>query len=144
MAEPVKSEEEAIHEVATYGMGFAAYFIPLSLWVGALMLYFILSMHEYRWTLSPVSTLRWCLANLPPWRDWGRAGGDRLRSADLRCLGLEVLHLTEFYLFNILLSLTSIAIIGFVIARLGTGRGPLHRDLPVDLAADIERRHVPD
>ncbi|MCX7950326.1 MAG: YhgE/Pip domain-containing protein, partial [Clostridiales bacterium] len=43
MSEPVKLDEQPINHVPDYGTGFAPYFIPLSLWVGALIMFFIVS-----------------------------------------------------------------------------------------------------
>ncbi len=43
MARPVELTTERIDPVANYGSGFAPYFIPLSLWVGALIVFFIMS-----------------------------------------------------------------------------------------------------
>lgn len=123
MADPLETEWKPIHEVATYGMGFASYFIPLSLWVGALMLYFILSMQEYRWTLSPVSTPSLVLGKFSTLGVIGICQAVIVSFCLTEVLGLQVLHLTEFYLFNILMSLTSIAIIGLMIARFGSGPG---------------------
>jgi putative membrane protein len=123
MADPVEVESKPLHEVKTYGMGFASYFIPLSLWVGALMLYFILSMQEYRWTLSPVSSTALVLGKFSTLAVIGVFQAVIVSFALTEGLGLQVMHSGEFYLFNILMSLTSIAIIGLLIARFGTGPG---------------------
>lgn len=42
MNEPVKMEKEEVFEVPNYGTGFTPYFISLGLWVGALMMFFII------------------------------------------------------------------------------------------------------
>lgn len=41
MSGPVDLEFKRIHPVPNYGTGFAPYFIPLALWIGALMTYFL-------------------------------------------------------------------------------------------------------
>lgn len=41
MSDPVALDTERMNEVPNYGTGFAPYFIPLALWVGALMAYFV-------------------------------------------------------------------------------------------------------
>ncbi|ASS74479.1 hypothetical protein CIG75_05380 [Tumebacillus algifaecis] len=123
MADPLVTERQPLHAVPTYGMGFAPYFIPLSLWVGALMLYFILSMSEYRWTLSPVSTTSLVLGKFSALGVIGVVQALIVSFFLTEVLGLQVMHLAEFYLFNILFSLTAIAIIGLLIARLGSGPG---------------------
>lgn len=43
MGDPVTLETERIGEVANYGTGFAPYFIPLALWVGALIVYLVVN-----------------------------------------------------------------------------------------------------
>lgn len=42
MADPVKLASRATHEAPNYGTGFAPYFIPLSLWVGAMVAYMLI------------------------------------------------------------------------------------------------------
>ncbi|WP_019327984.1 YhgE/Pip domain-containing protein, partial [Streptomyces sp. TOR3209] len=39
MADPVRLASESLHQAPNYGTGFAPYFIPLSLWVGAMVAY---------------------------------------------------------------------------------------------------------
>ncbi|PKQ19388.1 MAG: hypothetical protein CVT66_10385 [Actinobacteria bacterium HGW-Actinobacteria-6] len=43
MADPVALNAERLNPVPNYGTGFSPYFIPLALWVGALMIFFIIS-----------------------------------------------------------------------------------------------------
>lgn len=43
MSDPVELRESKIGEVATYGTGFAPYFIPLALWVGMLIVFVLLA-----------------------------------------------------------------------------------------------------
>ncbi|HET9381672.1 MAG TPA: YhgE/Pip domain-containing protein [Streptomyces sp.] len=43
MADPVRLVSENLHEVPNYGTGFAPYFIPLSLWVGAMVAYMLIA-----------------------------------------------------------------------------------------------------
>lgn len=43
VSEPVEVSSQAINPVKSYGTGFAPYFIPLSLWVGAIMMFFVIS-----------------------------------------------------------------------------------------------------
>ena len=43
VSDPVKLEEKRIHRVDNYGTGFAPYFIPLSLWVGAIIMFFVIN-----------------------------------------------------------------------------------------------------
>lgn len=41
MSQPVELDETVVGEVPNYGTGFAPYFIPLALWVGALVVFFL-------------------------------------------------------------------------------------------------------
>jgi putative membrane protein len=43
VSEPLIVDENPINPVKDYGTGFAPYFIPLSLWVGALMMFFVIT-----------------------------------------------------------------------------------------------------
>ncbi|ASQ94093.1 YhgE/Pip domain-containing protein [Streptomyces sp. 11-1-2] len=42
MADPVRLVNQALHKAPNYGTGFAPYFIPLSLWVGAMVAYMLI------------------------------------------------------------------------------------------------------
>lgn len=44
--EPIMIDKKRFNPVANYGIGFAPYFIPLSLWVGALILFFIIDIFD--------------------------------------------------------------------------------------------------
>lgn len=123
MADPVHTNYAPLHPVATYGMGFASYFIPLSLWVGAVVLYFILSMKEYRWIIAPVSSTSIVLGKFLTLGVIGIAQTVISGLVLTKGLGLTVLHPVQFYLMMILLSFVSISIIGILIARLGSGPG---------------------
>ncbi|KEO83032.1 YhgE/Pip domain-containing protein [Tumebacillus flagellatus] len=123
MSNPVEVDSKPIHPVSTYGMGFASYFIPLSLWVGAVVLFFMLSWKEYRWVMAPVSTTSFVLGKFFTLGAVGIASTVVSGLVLTKGLGLQVLHPVEFYAIMILLSFESIAIIGFLIARLGSGAG---------------------
>ncbi|MGZ4111697.1 MAG: YhgE/Pip family protein, partial [Tumebacillaceae bacterium] len=123
MSDPVHTNETPIHHVGTYGTGLASYFIPLALWVGAFMLYFILSMREYRWTVAPVSSTSIVLGKFFTLGAIGVVQAVVASVTLTQALGLTVQHPVEFYFFNILYSLTAIAIVGLLIARLGSGPG---------------------
>ncbi|MBL0386188.1 YhgE/Pip domain-containing protein [Tumebacillus sp. ITR2] len=123
MSNPVKVESTPIHPVSTYGMGFASYFIPLSLWVGAVVLFFMLSMKEFRWMMAPVSSTSFVLGKFLTLGVVGILSTVVSGLVLTQGLGLQVLHPVEFYAIMVLLSFESIAIIGFLIARLGSGAG---------------------
>ncbi|MFF4648994.1 YhgE/Pip family protein [Streptomyces sp. NPDC001380] len=58
MSDPVQLARNELHRAPNYGTGFAPYFIPLALWVGAMVAYMLLR------PLSP----RALAANAPSWR----------------------------------------------------------------------------
>ncbi|MDX2704465.1 YhgE/Pip domain-containing protein [Streptomyces sp. PA03-6a] len=58
MADPVRLAAQSLHKAPNYGTGFAPYFIPLSLWVGAMVAYMLL----------PPLSRRAMAAGAPAWR----------------------------------------------------------------------------
>ncbi|MEV4742704.1 YhgE/Pip domain-containing protein [Streptomyces sp. NPDC049555] len=58
MADPVRLASQALHKAPNYGTGFAPYFIPLSLWVGAMVAYMLI----------PPLNRRALAAGAPGWR----------------------------------------------------------------------------
>ncbi|MFB6812668.1 YhgE/Pip family protein [Streptomyces sp. NPDC056387] len=58
MADPVKLASQSLHKAPNYGTGFAPYFIPLSLWVGAMVAYML---------IAPLNR-RALAAGASPWR----------------------------------------------------------------------------
>ncbi|MER7465570.1 YhgE/Pip domain-containing protein [Streptomyces sp. NPDC097981] len=58
MADPVKLANQSLHKAPNYGTGFAPYFIPLSLWVGAMVAYML---------IAPLNR-RALAAGASPWR----------------------------------------------------------------------------
>nr|BFE86905.1 hypothetical protein GCM10020093_095060 [Planobispora longispora] len=42
MSEPVTLASRVVNEVPNYGTGFAPFFVPLALWVGAMVIYMVL------------------------------------------------------------------------------------------------------
>ena len=117
IASPVALEEKPMHKVDLYGSGFAPYFIPLSLWVGALMIFFVINAKSGQrrdgskfqqalgkyFTVAAIST---CQALVT---------GFVIRNV----LHLAVTNALQFYLFNILLSLVFVAIIHFFVSAFG-------------------------
>ncbi|MFJ5259174.1 YhgE/Pip family protein [Streptomyces sp. NPDC088387] len=58
MADPVQLASQALHKAPNYGTGFAPYFVPLSLWVGAMVAYML---------IAPLNR-RALAAGAPAWR----------------------------------------------------------------------------
>ncbi len=116
MADPVEFKEEMVDPVKTYGTGFTPYFIPLSLWVGAMAIFLVIP------SLSNEEARKFHFTGLL--REVGQrylmlAGVGVLQAVVLctilvKVLGLEANHMGTFYLFTILLALLSIAIFQFL------------------------------
>ena len=70
MADPVKLASQAMHKAPNYGTGFAPYFIPLSLWVGAMVAYMLIQPLNRRALAAGASAWRIALGGLA-------AGGGR-------------------------------------------------------------------
>jgi putative membrane protein len=123
MSHPIDAIQRALYPVDKYGPGLAPYFVPLSLWVGALMVFFLVPIREGRWKLTPVPHQTVMLGKFALLWGIGVAQAVIASSVLLYGLGLAVTSVPLFYLFNILLSVTYITVIGMFISILGTGRG---------------------
>lgn len=116
MSEPVKVQDKPLYEVKTYGEGMAPYFISLSLWVGALMMFFVIT-EEVSGDVKagPVSKV------LGKYLSYGCVGIIQalLISFVVTKIGLRPSNLAVYYGFNVFLSLVFIAIIQNFIFILG-------------------------
>jgi len=109
-------KNDAVNAVKDYGTGFTPYFIPLSLWVGAIMMFFVISAKvEDSMNAGPISTV------FGKYLSYGFIGMLQalLVSAVVLTLGLRPQNLPLYFLFNILMSLAFIAIIQCLIFILG-------------------------
>jgi putative membrane protein len=121
MADPVAFNEEMVDPVKTYGTGFTPYFVPLSLWVGAMAIFLIVPImgnNELRKRhlpriLGEVTGRYLWLALI------GVVQAVVLCTILIKALGLQVNHLLTFYLFTITLALLSIAIFQFLTYTFG-------------------------
>ncbi|MFE2281980.1 YhgE/Pip family protein [Streptomyces sp. NPDC059454] len=66
MADPVRLVSRDLHEAPDYGTGFAPYFIPLSLWVGAMVAYMLIAPMNRRALAAGASARRIALAGWLP------------------------------------------------------------------------------
>ncbi|MDA2810850.1 YhgE/Pip domain-containing protein [Nocardiopsis sp. RSe5-2] len=66
MSEPVRLSSDIANEAPQYGTGFAPFFIPLSLWVGAMMIYMVLPPMSGRALASAAPSWRIALAGWVP------------------------------------------------------------------------------
>ncbi|QQE79354.1 YhgE/Pip domain-containing protein [Alicyclobacillus sp. SO9] len=123
MSNPVTIKSLAINPVTKYGPGLTPYFLPLSLWVGALMLYFIMSLREGRWSITPVSNTSVLIGKFALLWTIAAAQAVIAASALLFGLGLTVTSTLGFYLYAILMAITYVTVIGMLLSLLGTGPG---------------------
>ncbi|MET9322610.1 YhgE/Pip domain-containing protein [Streptomyces sp. NPDC003038] len=66
MADPVQLANQSLHKAPNYGTGFAPYFIPLSLWVGAMVAYMLIAPMNRRALASGASPWRIAFAGWLP------------------------------------------------------------------------------
>ncbi|MBL7253579.1 YhgE/Pip domain-containing protein [Paractinoplanes lichenicola] len=66
LADPVSLDRSVRHPAATYGVGFAPYFLALALWVGAMITFMVLRPLNRRYLVSEAPTYRVVLAGLLP------------------------------------------------------------------------------
>ncbi|MET9519850.1 YhgE/Pip domain-containing protein [Streptomyces sp. NPDC002994] len=66
MADPVQLASQSMHKAPNYGTGFAPYFIPLSLWVGAMVAYMLIQPLNRRALAVGASAWRIALAGWLP------------------------------------------------------------------------------
>ena len=121
MADPVVFKEDMVDPVATYGTGFTPYFVPLSLWVGAMAIFLVvpaISNEEAKkrrfLPLFKEVAQRYLVLALV-----GAVQAAVLCSVLIRALGLNPTHVELFYLFTVLLALLSIAIFQFLVYLFG-------------------------
>ncbi|WP_026962650.1 YhgE/Pip domain-containing protein [Alicyclobacillus herbarius] len=123
MSSTIQAVTHPIHPVTKYGPGLAPYFLPLSLWVGALLLYFLVPLREARWRLSPVSPLTVTLGKLVVLWGIGVIQAVVAASVVLYGLGLTVTTVPGFYLYCMGISITDITVIGMLLSVLKSGPG---------------------
>lgn len=116
VSEPIILNEAPINKVPNYGTGFTPYFIPLSLWVGALMMFFIITDKvDEDIDASPASVV------LGKFLSYGYIGilQSVLASVVVLMLGLKPANIPLYFLFNVFLSFVFIAIIQSLVFLLG-------------------------
>jgi putative membrane protein len=119
LADPVHLNEVNIHEVKEYGTGLTPYFLSLGLWVGAMMLFFVIRARDMRATLSSLLAPFSVLAKYLVFAALGVVQALLASVVLLYGLGLHVEHLAQFYAFNIMLSLVFVAVFQFLVSAFG-------------------------
>lgn len=116
VSEPMELLEDPINHIPNYGTGFAPYFISISLWVGTLLMFFIITDKvDESIDASPASVV------LGKFLSYGFIGILQavFVSVVVLLLGLKPANVPLYFLFNILLSFVFIAIMQSLIYLLG-------------------------
>lgn len=118
MSNPVKISDDSVDTVPNYGTGFAPYFIPLALWVGALILFQIIKINKTSFKEKARKTQIIFAKHI-----------NCLKMATIQALVLDTVlilvlhlnpkHLVLFYLFTILFAWCAVSILQFFVSLLG-------------------------
>ncbi|MFI0236656.1 YhgE/Pip family protein [Streptomyces sp. NPDC016845] len=119
MADPVQLASHALHKAPNYGTGFAPYFIPLSLWVGAMVAYMLIAPLNRRALALGASSWRVTLAGWLPVAALGLLQVAALMSVLHWALGLQMLHAAGTVGFLCLVTACFAAIVQWLNARFG-------------------------
>ncbi|MFJ3902023.1 YhgE/Pip family protein [Streptomyces sp. NPDC090025] len=119
MADPVKLAAQSMHKAPNYGTGFAPYFIPLSLWVGAMVAYMIIQPLNRRALAAGASAWRIALAGWLPVAAIGVLQVAALMSVLHWGLGLQMTRAAGTVGFLALVTCCFAAIIQWLNARFG-------------------------
>ncbi|WP_128976811.1 YhgE/Pip family protein [Streptomyces roseicoloratus] len=119
MSDPVKLAAQSMHKAPNYGTGFAPYFIPLSLWVGAMVAYMIIQPLNRRALAAGASAWRIALAGWLPVAAIGVLQVGALMSVLHWGLGLQMARAAGTVGFLVLVTCCFAAIIQWLNARFG-------------------------
>ncbi|MEV8586299.1 YhgE/Pip domain-containing protein [Streptomyces sp. NPDC051180] len=119
MADPVQLASQSLHKAPNYGTGFAPYFIPLSLWVGAMVAYMIIQPLNRRALAAGGSAWRIALAGWLPVAVIGVLQVAALMSVLHWGLGLQMARAAGTVGFLALVTCCFAAIIQWLNARFG-------------------------
>ncbi|WP_329121558.1 YhgE/Pip domain-containing protein [Streptomyces sp. NBC_01353] len=119
MADPVALASQSLHKAPNYGTGFAPYFIPLSLWVGAMVAYMLIQPLNRRALAAGASAWRIALAGWLPVAAVGLLQVAALMSVLHWGLGLQMARAAGTVGFLALVTCCFAAIIQWLNARFG-------------------------
>lgn len=119
MADPVRLANQSLHKAPNYGTGFAPYFIPLSLWVGAMVAYMLIAPMNRRALAAGASPWRIALAGWLPVAGLGAAQVGALMSVLHWGLGLEMARPALTVAFLMLVTGCFAAIVQWLNAKFG-------------------------
>ncbi|MFE7772319.1 YhgE/Pip family protein [Streptomyces sp. NPDC057445] len=119
MADPIQLANQSLHKAPNYGTGFAPYFIPLSLWVGAMVAYMLIQPLNRRALAAGASAWRIALAGWLPVAAIGLLQVAALMSVLHWGLGLQMTRAAGTVGFLALVVCCFAAIIQWLNARFG-------------------------
>ncbi|WP_030156019.1 YhgE/Pip family protein [Streptomyces sp. NRRL S-244] len=119
MADPVKLANQSLHKAPNYGTGFAPYFIPLSLWVGAMVAYMLIAPMNRRALAAGASPWRIAFAGWLPVVGVGVLQVLALMSVLHWSLGLEMARPAPAIGFLVLASACFAAMVQWLNAKFG-------------------------
>ncbi|RII18277.1 ABC-2 family transporter protein [Streptomyces sp. YIM 130001] len=119
MADPVQLASKSLHAAPNYGTGFAPYFIPLSLWVGAMVAYMIIQPLNRRALATGASAWRITVAGWLPVAALGVLQTCALMAVLHWALGLEMARAAGTVGFLLLVTGCFAAIVQWLNARFG-------------------------
>ena len=119
MADPVQLASQDLHKAPNYGTGFAPYFIPLSLWVGAMVAYMLISPMNRRALAAGAPARRIALAGWLPVVAIGVLQTVALMAVLHWAIGLQMAHAAGTVGFLFLVTACFAAIVQWLNARFG-------------------------
>ncbi|MER5514779.1 YhgE/Pip domain-containing protein [Streptomyces sp. NPDC002763] len=119
MADPVRLASQDLHKAPNYGTGFAPYFIPLSLWVGAMVAYMLIQPLNRRALAAGSAAWRIALAGWLPVVAVGVLQTAALMAVLHWAIGLEMARAAGTVGFLFLVTACFAAIVQWLNARFG-------------------------
>jgi putative membrane protein len=119
LGDPVALDRATRHKAASYGVGFAPYFLGLALWVGAMITYMLLRPVTRRHLMSAAPPHLVAFAGWLPAALIGAAQAVALFLVLRLALGLEPVHPVRTLGYLVLTAVAFTAILQFLGARLG-------------------------
>ncbi|WP_406127692.1 YhgE/Pip family protein [Streptomyces sp. NBC_00989] len=119
MSDPVQLATQDLHKAPNYGTGFAPYFIPLSLWVGAMVAYMLIAPMNRRALAAGTSAWRIALAGWLPVVAVGVLQTVALMAVLHWAIGLEMARAAGTVGFLFLVTACFAAIVQWLNARFG-------------------------
>ncbi|MGW3102016.1 YhgE/Pip family protein [Streptomyces sp. NPDC001100] len=119
MADPVQLASQDLHKAPNYGTGFAPYFIPLSLWVGAMVAYMLIAPMNRRALAAGAPARRIALAGWLPVVAVGVLQTAALMAVLHWAIGLQMTHAAGTVGFLFLVTACFAALVQWLNARFG-------------------------